>query len=44
MAQFMKVFVNSGAELDSEERDLLSIAYKNIVGNVICSEFNNQLF
>jgi 14-3-3 protein beta/theta/zeta len=32
MAQFMKSVTESGAELTNEERNLLSVAYKNVVG------------
>jgi 14-3-3 protein beta/theta/zeta len=32
MAQFMKAVTESGAELTNEERNLLSVAYKNVVG------------
>ena len=32
MAQFMKSVTESGADLSNEERNLLSVAYKNVVG------------
>lgn len=32
MAEFMKIVTQSGAELSNEERNLLSVAYKNVVG------------
>lgn len=32
MAEFMKAVVESGAELSNEERNLFSVAYKNVVG------------
>ncbi|XP_058052398.1 14-3-3 protein sigma [Ahaetulla prasina] len=32
MADFMKAVVEDGAELSNEERNLLSVAYKNVVG------------
>ena len=32
MAEFMKTVTESGDELSNEERNLLSVAYKNVVG------------
>jgi hypothetical protein len=32
MAQFMKKVTEQGVELSNEERNLLSVAYKNVVG------------
>jgi hypothetical protein len=34
MSKFIKEFVTSGAVLDNEERNLLSIAYKNVIGEL----------
>jgi len=33
MLNYMKLVVNTGAELNIEERNLLSVAYKNSVGS-----------
>ena len=32
MAEFMKEVAKAGTELQSEERNLLSVAYKNVIG------------
>merc|ERR1712168_721040 len=33
MAEFMRLVTESGIELTNEERNLLSVAYKNVVGS-----------
>ena len=33
MLEYMKKVVESGSELNNEERNLLSVAYKNTVGS-----------
>lgn len=32
MVQYMKKVANTGIELNTEERNLLSVAYKNVIG------------
>jgi len=34
MAEFMRLVTESGIELTNEERNLLSVAYKNVVGSL----------
>lgn len=40
MAQAMKSVTETGVELSNEERNLLSVAYKNVVGARRYAKFN----